>query len=233
MMGHSHAITGATAWLAVAGPAAGPLHLNGWGLAAGALVSAGAALLSDLDHAGATVSRSLPPITNVLSAVVSVISGGHRKGTHSVVGVALFTVLAWASAAWTMDFQGDTIHPGPAIASVMVASLGLKAMRLGFNPLVSWALSLGSGAAVFFTLAPGNPGWFPVAIGLGVIVHILGDMITTEGVPLLYPFSKFQFRFPILGDTGSLREHLLVGASSIAAVWLLFSAVSNTVGTVS
>ena len=33
--------------------------------------------------------------TEAVSWVVHKISGGHRKGTHSVLGVAVFTVAAW------------------------------------------------------------------------------------------------------------------------------------------
>ena len=218
MMGHSHAITGAVAWVAITAPAASPVHQGPWGVAAGALVCAGAALLSDLDHSGATISRALPPITNVLSAIIGAISGGHRKGTHSILGVAVFVALAWASALWTVTLNGTIYHPGPAIASVVLASLGLKAIGLGFNPALSWVLSLGAGAAVFFTLAPGDAGWFPVAVGVGVVAHIIGDILTTQGVPVLYPFSSVNVRVPILGNAGSMREHLLIGATVASLV---------------
>jgi inner membrane protein len=37
--------------------------------------------------------------------------------------------------------------------------------------------------------------WVPVAIVAGVVTHLLGDGITEQGVPLLWPW-KFKFRLP-------------------------------------
>ena len=66
MMGGHHAISGTAAWMALAGSATVCGHQAGLGLwdlsseqvLAGAVVATGAALLPDIDHPGATVSRS-------------------------------------------------------------------------------------------------------------------------------------------------------------------------------
>jgi len=110
-MGKSHALSGAVGWLA------GSAVLTTCGVDLepatvwmGAAVSAGLALLPDLDHPGSTVSRTLGPITRGLSAAVVWVarqsqqvscthcgrdpeSGGHRGLTHTAAG-ALTTGLA-------------------------------------------------------------------------------------------------------------------------------------------
>ena len=62
--------------------------------------SGGFAMLPDLDQKGSTVSRMWGPVTDLPSAAVNAISGGHRWGTHDVSsGPLAFGVLAYA-AAW-------------------------------------------------------------------------------------------------------------------------------------
>ena len=48
-------------------------------------------------------------------------------------------------------------------------------------------------AAVIFWFIPheGSFWWLAVAVTVGVIVHILGDFMTTAGVPILFPLSYF------------------------------------------
>lgn len=76
MMGHAHALSGVTAWLAVS--AATPLSVPLTGatepvpLLVGAAVASGAALLPDLDHHSATATRALPPFTTVISKVTEI-----------------------------------------------------------------------------------------------------------------------------------------------------------------
>jgi len=221
-MGYSHAVTGAAVWCAVAAPT-GIIHGTGAtavaGYVAGALVSAGAALLPDLDHRGATIARALPPVTTLLSVLIGALSGGHRKGTHSMVGIVAFTLAAWASALWEITVSGTVYHPGPAIGAVVMVSLAMKVLRLGDRPAVSWFASLGAGLLILLTADPHSASWFPVAIAIGVATHILGDMLTVNGVPLLWPFTTKPLRLPVLGTTGSVLEKVLVGLSAVSIVF--------------
>ncbi|WP_262925695.1 metal-dependent hydrolase [Kocuria atrinae] len=75
----------------------GVLPVGDAGVVTGALICAGAALLPDIDHPSGTVARSLPPFSGWLARIVSRLSGGHRRGTHSVIGLLVFTLLAWLS----------------------------------------------------------------------------------------------------------------------------------------
>ena len=50
----------------------------------------------------------------------------------------------------------------------------------------------------------------PWAVAVGVAAHLLGDMLTREGVPLLWPVATRRFRIASL-STGGTVEQLLVG----------------------
>ena len=84
-MGRTHAASGSLAFAA----AAPLLPTLGVQLSAvGVVAASGAALLPDLDHPGSTAARALGPATGALARLVAAASGGHRQGTHSLVGVA-------------------------------------------------------------------------------------------------------------------------------------------------
>ena len=263
MMGAHHAACGAAAWVAVTthvhfdlsgatvplglGPAAIDL---GWplieatpvGVVVGALVTAGAALLPDADHRSATIAQSLPPVSSTLCRVVGAVSGGHRNGTHSLLGVAAFVGLAWLAGQWTIETpEWGTVYVGAGLISLLLVSFAAKVLGVlpdGVQKL-PWILS--APLALFIALyAPEEQGWFPLAVGLGAAVHIAGDMLTTGGCNLLWPLRlrrpkalhkvpviRWMWRrgghlsVPVLGDAGSWREWLVlvpVGLYALAGV---------------
>ncbi|MFJ3958259.1 metal-dependent hydrolase [Arthrobacter sp. NPDC090010] len=263
MMGGHHAATGAAVWLAVTtrfhvdlgAVASGtpwglPAFDVGWGLlpvsplgaATGALVTAGAALLPDADHRNATIAHSLPPVSKALCLCMEGLAGGHRHGTHSILGLAAFTVLAWAAGLWQLTLPGlGTVDAGAGLLSILLISFAAKALklvpdRLKVTPWVVGVL-LGGFIAVF---APEEQGWFPQAVFLGVAAHIVGDALTVGGVNPFWPFVVKSPRFfrrlpllssvwtrggyfavPVLGKAGSIREWLLLVPVSLYTLWAL------------
>lgn len=252
MMGAHHAACGAAAWVALTTnihvdltaiaakapflPHAMDLGLGLWdvspiGVVTGALVVAGAAMVPDADHHNATIAHSLPPLSNVMCAGIGKLAGGHRHGTHSIVGIAAFVFIAWLAGLWTMHVDHfGTIYPGAGILSVLLVAFAAKALKIIPDSMRKspWAVGLAMGVFITF-FAPQEQGWFPVAMGLGVIVHILGDMMTTEGCNLAWPFaikppkafknipflnacwhSNGYMTIPVLGHAGSMREWLLL-----------------------
>ena len=104
------------AWCAVsASPLVGDLDVSG--VAVGALVSAGAALLPDVDHPSASVARSLPPLTVWVARLVSAVGGGHRGITHSLVGAVLFVALVAVTpwGAWSAVVCGVRVSVVPTV----------------------------------------------------------------------------------------------------------------------
>lgn len=260
MMGAHHAACGAAAWVAATtqievgiGPLAAVvpvlpdsftlgfqlLEISPVGVVTGALVTAGAALLPDADHHNATIAHSLPPLSNLLCAGVGAISGGHRKGTHSLLGVAVFVAIAFVAGLWTVDTaEFGTVYPGAGLLTVLLVSFAAKALKIIPDGLRKFPWVVGLTAGAFVTaFAPEEQFWFPVAMGIGVVVHILGDLLTTGGCNPLYPLRLGRPRslakvpvvarmwrpngniaLPVLGNAGSAREWCLLVPVSVYAV---------------
>ncbi|HET7414243.1 MAG TPA: metal-dependent hydrolase [Arthrobacter sp.] len=252
MMGAHHAACGAAAWVALttrvdvnlAAVAAhvpflpqtislgsGQLEVGPAGVVTGALVTAGAALVPDADHHNSSIAHSLPPLSNLMCAGVGTLSGGHRHGSHSIAGAAAFTAVALIAGLWTIETElFGTVFPGAALLSVLLTAFAAKALRIIPDGLKKspWAVGLGVGAFIAL-FAPEQPFWFPIAVGTGVVVHILGDMLTTGGCNLLWPV-RFKppkelaalpavkgiwrpngyLAVPVLGNAGSIREWTLL-----------------------
>ncbi|MBG6083422.1 metal-dependent hydrolase [Zhihengliuella flava] len=232
MLGGNHAAWGAAAWVAVASPAqfhVGTLreqfphvaaHLPaeiplGFGLfpdapggvATGAMVCAGAALLPDIDHRRASIARALPPVSSVLCAAIGRAAGGHRQGTHSLFGLLVAMVLAWLLGLCVIDVGGHTVAVGAGIAAILLVSLAAKALKFIPDSMqkTPWAVGLASGAAVAL-LPPPDPRWFVAAVGLGYSAHLVGDLLTVGGINPLWPV-KLR------------RPHALRHVSSVRALW--------------
>ena len=309
MMGPSHAACGAAAWVALTGTytvhladttlpvGLGLMPVGDPGVITGALICAGAALLPDMDHPGGTVARSLPPLSTWLARGVSRLGGGHRRGTHSLVGLLVVVVLAllsqrasvpvgdalrWNAAAdaagagppagaglsrvtelvGAVGVRGAGGPPGStgladgaaaslpgqvwplaAVLSVLLIACAVKVLAFVPDRLAhaNWVVGIVLGAFVA-THPPENPRWFVVAVGLGWAVHMLGDLLTTQGIHLLWPlrpalplpatfYRRRSFvRFPVLGNAGSGREILLLVPVTLYALAGLFCAAISWAG---
>lgn len=218
MLGKGHLLLGAAGWLAVGAPAAELLgyELDAAELAAGAVVGSGAAMLPDLDHPQATVSRSLGPLTAVPAAVLGNLTGGHRQGTHSLLFAALAALACALALALT---SGPWVALGICFffASLVVCTLTEAdgAVCAVLSALV---------AATLITVAPQQE-WIWLAVGGGCLLHMLGDVLTPGGVPPLWPLSSARLSLPVIGETGDWREKLVACACGLAACWLLATAV--------
>ncbi|MEV6525066.1 metal-dependent hydrolase [Longispora sp. NPDC051575] len=211
MMGPTHAMSGAAAWLAGSW-ALGEfmnIHQRPAELVVGAAVCAGAALLPDLDcsgrvtanKGGATVARTFGVASLFLAECVEKFAlavytvtrakhdpkrkNGHRTLTHTwVFNVALGGLVAFLAGHWGKPF----------VIGLLFFTLGLAIRGL----LADWAkergwivvtlLSAGAAYGAWLWL-PADRG-FPLlglAIAFGGVIHTLGDMITRAGCPVLWP----------------------------------------------
>ncbi|SEG36135.1 LexA-binding, inner membrane-associated putative hydrolase [Nonomuraea solani] len=236
MMGHTHAMTGAIAWLGLAPPlAALPLvnessrfietgimatALSPAELIAGAIICAGAAMLPDLDHPSATIAQTFGPITWALAKVVAFLSGGHRGATHSLVfAVAL---------GFGTHFLAGTYPIGRDIMVVLLIGLALRAIGVGIpgNKLGSAMVNAGLTAglfAVFLSLEVGYA-WLGLAVAVGCLIHVVGDCMTERGCPVLWPLSvRWVLPWKIGIKTGKkFEQKILAPILSVAIVGLLF-----------
>jgi membrane-bound metal-dependent hydrolase YbcI (DUF457 family) len=223
MMGPSHALSGAAAWLAGSWALSqfGHYHQTPLQVAVGTAVCAGGALLPDMDlsgkvttdQGGATVAHTFGRASLFLAECLEKLSlgiydatrmrrdpkrrNGHRTFTHTLpfaAGVGFLTT--WGCAAggkW-------------AVLGILFFMMGL-ALRGLFH---TWAAHLGwipitivSAAAAYGTYLylPSDRGYplIGLAVGVGCVVHLLGDIITREGVPILWPLPTGRRMWRMIG----------------------------------
>lgn len=233
MQARSHALLGAAAWLAAAPGVAGSAGAEPLGpreLLLGAVVTAGAALLPDLDHPRATVARTLGPVTAAVARVVGRMAGGHRGATHSLAGVAL----TWLGV--TALLSGPAPRPAAALVVFLCTALAVRAagpqQARGGAALVAVAAvpaaavgvaalaGVGTGGGVGDVVRGGAAalGWLPPAVAAGVLLHVLADLLTPGGVPLLWPLAGRQRL--ALTRTGGRVEAVIALAALGITVWL-------------
>lgn len=192
MMGRRHAISGvmcatvtAPAMLAAPGPS---LSLGAW--AAGWVAGA---MAPDFDSGGSHPARVWGGGSRVAGAVVGWLAGGHRESTHDIV---LAPVVAGAVLSGLLVGSWWAAGAGSWLAVVGWLLLALPfgfALRMlavsGVHPrlrvFASGPVNL-AGSLVLAGMLMGDPGrfWFPVAFALGMVAHILGDSVTSEGAPV-------------------------------------------------
>jgi membrane-bound metal-dependent hydrolase YbcI (DUF457 family) len=226
MLGRDHALSGAFAFAALATT----LHVPGSYLVTGTVLTAGAGVLPDIDHPDSTISREFGFLTEWFSWVVHKLSGGHRHGTHSVIGIAVFSALAY----WVGVFQLDDPHPlithgrftfsWHAIPAILLLALlysaALRALKIGGHygdllGIVGAVVTVLAGADLV-RLAVGS--WhvpmLTVATALGCAAHIAGDELTHGGCPVLWPVSKHEFHL--------LPRPLQITTAKVAETWVVF-----------
>lgn len=197
MLGRSHALSGAAVWLSGCAAATSVgVVVPPVAVVAGAVVSAGAALLPDLDHLEATAARSLGPVTGGVAWLVSRISdtvrdrtcgccatatrSGHRTLTHT----AVFAVALGAVAAVLGALAGRT---AVAVVAGLLAALGTVGLTRGRWRRLAIPAGLAAAGAVTAAPAAGSWWWLGAAVTVGCVTHSLGDGLTLSGVPLLWP----------------------------------------------
>lgn len=235
MMGRTHALTGLVAGLAVA-PLIGVEGAHQ--VVVFATVTAGFALLPDLDHPGASASRLLGPFTAAASWLLRTASaatyrltkgprdepgrGTHRHLTHTV----LFALGLGGLTAWGTQAGGPWAAAAVAVFALLLAeaALGDWVLLLAGGAVSWWAVSSPAGIAELAPLA----GWLGIAVAVGCVVHCLGDALTLSGCPFLWPLpiageTWYEIRPPraLRFRTGTAVENWLIfPAFAVAAAWL-------------
>jgi membrane-bound metal-dependent hydrolase YbcI (DUF457 family) len=220
MLGHDHALSGALVFAA----AAQPLHVTGSHLAAGMVLTAGAGVLPDLDEPGSTIARTFGFLTGAFAWLVHKISGGHRKGTHSLLGVALLTAASVAAGSWQAGVRPAAGHPGPwwhlvpaALILALLYAAGFRALHIGGHHgdaagIALAALTVWKAWDLVLVTSRHLP-LLAVCLALGMLAHLAGDMCTHDGCPLLYPVSRHEF--------GLLPERIRITTNKLAEHWVV------------
>jgi hypothetical protein len=218
-LGHTHAISGA-----VTGLAAGVvLHQGTDGLLALSSFGACFATLPDLDSTGACAARSLGFVSEGFACAIEHVSGGHRHGTHSAVGVAVFTLDTWL-ACQHAEHTSDWVSRLPLILLLALAlAAGLRALRVHSH--LADVAAIGAAAAIAVH------GWeiqlIPLACALGCATHLAGDMLTVEGIPIAWPLLRGHVGLPrpVGFTTGTWRETWVLAPTLLITLgWLAWIA---------
>jgi membrane-bound metal-dependent hydrolase YbcI (DUF457 family) len=213
--GSSHALSGVVTGLAVGSlilhePAAPLALLSG--------LTAAYALAPDLDQRCSTAARSYGFITEAVARCISKISGGHRHGSHSLLGVAAFTAVAWAACLFRHDWPGRII-----LGIILAAGIASAADALRPGPATFEGV-LGIGAAVAMVWTGYGLALVPLAAAIGCATHLAGDCLTLHGCPLLWPATMRDFHLLPRGlrfSTGHWPERFVVTPLLLAALGLL------------
>lgn len=254
VMGPTHATSGAVAWLAGAGLVT---TLVGYSqtpaeLAVYTAVCAGSALLPDLDvsgrvfrnRGGATAARVFGVVSLFLAECVEKFSlgvylltrskkdprrrNGHRTFTHTLV----FAILLGGLVTLLVGPLGKPFVLGVLFFTLALAIRGVLAEwveRRGW--LLTTAVSVAATVIAFAGLHEDGYPLLGVAVGLGCVVHMLGDLITHHGCPILWPIpiaGRRWYNVTLPGDVAVKaggrfeRTVLLPGlmfAACVAAAW--------------
>jgi hypothetical protein len=217
VLGHSHALSGLAAGAATLpwAPVGGTVGQVAWIAAVG-----GMAMLPDLDHNGSTVSDMWGPITDVPSGAVGRLAQGHRWGTHDAVLAPLaFGALALAAAnAFWSSLLLLSLAIGLALRALHFVIPGRAENTVVGNLVLSWA-----GAWLLLEHSP-SPAWLPWAVALGVLTHIAGDALTTQGVPVpvLWLLRRSRLKLTPLRTGASLEKVVLVPAFVVVTLYCVY-----------
>lgn len=209
MLGRSHALSGAVVFVAAAPLLGHVTRIGPLELAAGAVVTAGAAMAPDFDHPSSTIARTFGWPTQLLAQLVAAKAGGHRRGTHSLAFCALAGLLVWPLSLWP-----------PTQVVAVALPLGLGARALGWTrtrPLDNLATFLVCAGLAWAFASTVNLAWLPAAWALGCLAHLLGDACTNSGVPFLWP-NRRMYRLPLTCSTGGPFETLIVPPALTLAI---------------
>src|SRR5260370_387636 len=212
-LGRPHALSGAVAGLAVG---LYLTHPTGVQLAVFTGLTAGAAVLPDIDHPNSTLAHCFGFLTRSIARFIGKISGGHRHLTHSILGVAGFAMLAWLAVRDRHDIAGKA---GLAVFLTLILASGLYALGVRRH----FADAIAVAAAVALVVTGIGLSLVAAAVGVGCATHVAGDMLTEQGCPLFYPFRQ-HFRLlprPLAFTTGTRPELWMLSPALAAGLCLL------------
>ncbi|MBA8822743.1 membrane-bound metal-dependent hydrolase YbcI (DUF457 family) [Saccharopolyspora lacisalsi] len=254
--GPTHAMSGLVGWAAVTALAGshtiGQLSAKTW--VVGATLATGAALLPDIDHPKSTVARTFGGMSRGVSAAMSGLSGfmyrltrtkhdSDREGTHrGFTHTVVFALLAGVTTTAVVQSSD-----GAALGVLMFVFAGLTVRGLMHNWSPRSDALLIAAVSLVLTIVcwawagdqPHQAAAFGVAVMTGCVMHFVGDAITEQGCPMLWPIPLGgKTWFPVAPPkalrmkTGGRVELVLLGPTLTVIAVVLSAVVLYRVGAV-
>lgn len=183
-------------------------------------------LLPDWDKNGSHVSRMWGWPSRIAADGIGALAGGHRWGTHDVV----LAPLAFA-AAFALAPRYPTTQLLALAVAFGLALRGLVAMRAStITALANIAVSWGAAWLLVQRHQTDLVSWLPLAAGLGVLTHTIGDLPTNEGlpVPIIWIWTRARFSLSLFATNGTLERVVVTPTLTIAALWAAQRATGYT-----
>ena len=197
---------------------------------AGGVIAAGAGLWPDLDHPKASPTIALPPLTTGIQKGLSAAGVEHRGKTHTLLATGIVAGVV-SVLSLTAMLSGLVRGFDPLLGGLSFVTMGMviRVFHLRRSSWEAWVFGLLWATAVVL-LIPEVGWWLPAAVGLGYLIHLVGDWLTVGGVAWFAPFSKKRYSLGWLGKVGSAREVVLTW---LLAVYLLAVTVLMVIGPLS
>ena len=185
-----------------------------------------AGVAPDIDHPGSELGQMFKPLARMLP---------HRGVTHSVLGTAVFAgILYFLLGLDNQYFNYFLIFAAlfgvyllNKIVSLHINSLDNLTRNLVSKKQVRLLLTIGSAIIYLFLFSLIFVIWNPALklqvlhlLILGYFLHIVGDFVTIEGVPLFFPIKK-KIGLKLF-RTGSKTESVIGIFLAILNVYLLY-----------
>lgn len=220
MMGRTHFVSGIVAFEATAAS----MHYTPTQAAIGAVVVSSAALLPDIDHQHATISRTYGPITVGVSRAIAGLAGGHRRGTHSIFGIGLLGLITQACVMYRHQMLAMAVLCGILIVTL---AAGVRLLKIP-----GWIDDLAPIPVVITGVCFTNVDLtaVPIALVVGCLAHVAGDCLTNSGCPILWPLSDERLKFGLF-NTGKRFEKwvmfpVLVLAAYGLGAWKVWATIT-------
>lgn len=191
----------------------------------------GTALLPDIDHPDSTVSNVYGPITRTLALVLD-----HRKQTHSIPGVLVFcTAVYFAAVNANEPMYSPVWWVSRSLLFVVLTLIYASTLRLfhikgwldDFIPIpVCAMITYGESVLHDLGVRPFPFQDLPLLVALGMLTHILGDWITKQPIPILWPLSSKGSSLKLFKAGGKFEMWIMLplivmGSAGFGAVWIM------------
>ena len=194
MKGKTHAGVGVTALICVADKMPGKLNYLGL-----VLVLAGS-LLADIDHPKSIINKYILPFKN--------------KATKVTIYTCIGLLVLWY----------DYLHAGYSILKAVAAAfliIAISTHRSGLTHSVA--------GMIMFSFIVGYIGnsykmqYLVYYFMLGYGMHLVCDMMTNRGIPILYPFIEKRVKFPFAyksnSKIGNMAEQFIMIVGLVLAIY--------------